>query len=153
RIRHHPLGHWLSAMNEESMSHDFQGDLDAIEAIAAVPTILKVVTHVTGMGFSAIARVTDDRWVCLAANDQVGLGLTPGGELKIETTLCHEVRQAREAVIIDHVAESQRYANHHTPALYGFQSYISMPIFLADGSFYGTLCALDPKPKHVEEAN
>jgi signal transduction histidine kinase len=30
--------------------------------------------------------------------------------------------------------------------MYGFQSYISMPIFLKDGSFFGTLCAIDRKP-------
>lgn len=133
------------------MGHDFQSDIEAIEAIAAVPTILSVVSRVTGMGFSAVTRVTEDRWVCLAVNDQVGLGLAPGGELKVETTLCHEVRQAREVVAIDHVAEDQQYRSHHTPALYGFQSYISMPIFLKDGSFYGTLCALDPKPAHVRD--
>jgi signal transduction histidine kinase len=133
------------------MDHDFKADIDAIEAIAAVPTILAVVSQVTGLGFSAVARVTDDRWVCLAANDQVGLGLGAGGELKIETTICHEVHQAREAVVIDHVAQDASYADHHTPAMYGFQSYISMPIFLADGSFFGTLCALDPKPAKLKD--
>ncbi len=30
--------------------------------------------------------------------------------------------------------------------MYGFQSYISMPILRKDGSFFGTLCAIDPKP-------
>ncbi|MBR0970632.1 GAF domain-containing sensor histidine kinase [Bradyrhizobium japonicum] len=133
------------------MEHDFKADIDAIEAIAAVPTILAVVSQVTGLGFSAIARVTGDRWICLAANDQVGLGLGAGGELKVETTICHEVHQAREAVVIDHVARDERYAKHHTPAMYGFQSYISMPIFLADGSFFGTLCALDPKPAKLKD--
>ena len=133
------------------MDHDFKADIDAIEAIAAVPTILAVVSQVTGLGFSAVARVTGDRWVCLAANDQVGLGLGAGGELKIETTICHEVHQAREAIVIDHVAEDACYADHHTPAMYGFQSYISMPIFLADGSFFGTLCALDPKPAKLKD--
>jgi GAF domain-containing protein len=133
------------------MTHEFQPDLDAIAAIAAVPTMLTVVSHVTGMRFSAIARVTPDRWVCLAANDQIGFGLSSGGELKIETTICHEIRQAREAVVIDHVAEDEVYVNHHTTAMYGFQSYISMPIFLSDGSFYGTLCALDPKPAKVKD--
>jgi GAF domain-containing protein len=133
------------------MQQDFRADLDAIGAIAAVPTMLNVVSRVTGMRFSAVARVTPERWVCLAANDGIGLGLVPGGELKIETTICHEIRQARQAVVIDHVAEDEVYANHHTPAMYGFQSYISMPIFLADGSFYGTLCALDPEPAKVKD--
>lgn len=126
--------------------HQFQPDIDIVAGIASISTILTVVSRVTGMGFSAVARVTSERWVCLAANDEIGFGLKPGGELKVESTICHEIRQAHEAVVIDHVAEDALYRHHHTPAMYGFQSYISMPIFLRDGSFFGTLCAIDPRP-------
>jgi signal transduction histidine kinase len=129
---------------------DYQADIDAIETIAAVPTILNVVCRVTGMGFAAVARVTEHRWVCLAVNDEINFGLKPGGELKVETTICHEVRDAREAVIIDHAAQDEVYCSHPTPEMYGFQSYISMPIFLKDGSFFGTLCAIDPKPAKLK---
>jgi len=132
------------------MDSDFRADIDAVEAIAAVPTILNVVCRVTGMGFAAVARVTPERWVCLAVNDEIAFGLQPGGELKVDTTICHEVRQARDAVVIDHVAEDEVFCKHHTPAMYGFQSYISMPIFLKDGSFYGTLCAIDPSPRKLK---
>jgi signal transduction histidine kinase len=130
---------------------DFKEDVDAIQAIAAVPTILQVICRTTGMGFVAIARVTPQRWVCLAVHDEIGFGLTPGGELRVATTLCHEVRQAREAVVIDHVSEDAAYRSHPTPAMYGFESYMSMPIFLRDGSFYGTLCAIDPKPAKLND--
>src|SRR3954468_999608 len=134
------------------MDDDFSTDIDAIDSIAAVPTILNVVCRVTGMGFAAVARVTEGRWVCLAVNDEIAFGLKPGGELKVETTICHEVRQARDAVVIDHVAEDEIYCLHHTPAMYGFQSYISMPIFLKDGRFFGTLCAIDPRPARLSNA-
>lgn len=132
------------------MDSDFRADIDAVDAIAAVPTILNVVCRVTGMGFAAVARVTPERWVCLAVNDEIAFGLKPGGELKVDTTICHEVRQARDAVVIDHVAEDELFCQHHTPAMYGFQSYISMPIFLKDGSFFGTLCAIDPHPRKLK---
>jgi signal transduction histidine kinase len=128
------------------MSDDFQADIATIKNIGAVRTILNVVCRVTGMGFAAVARVTESRWVCLAVNDEINFGLKPGGELKVETTICREVRQGREAVVIDDVSQDAVYCAHPTPAMYGFQSYISMPIFLKDGSFFGTLCAIDPKP-------
>jgi K+-sensing histidine kinase KdpD len=134
------------------MDSNFQTDIDALKAIAAIPTILNVVCRVTGMGFAAVARVTDSRWVCLAVNDEINFGLKPGGELKVETTICQEVRQKREAAIIDHVAEDEAFCGHPTPAMYGFQSYISMPIFLKDGSFFGTLCAIDPKPAKLKNS-
>jgi GAF domain-containing protein len=34
--------------------------------------------------------------------------------------------------------------------MYGFESYISLPIRRTDGSFFGTLCALDPEPRRLD---
>jgi K+-sensing histidine kinase KdpD len=35
------------------------------------------------------------------------------------------------------------------PRFYGFQSYISAPIFRPGGGFFGTLCAIDPRPARL----
>jgi GAF domain-containing protein len=128
------------------MPHDFQDDLDAIAAIPAIPTILEVVCRTTGLRFAAVARVTDDRWVCLASKDDIEFGLATGGELVVGTTICNEIREHHRAVAIDHVMESPDFCLHPTPLQYGFQSYISVPIMTADGGFFGTLCAIDPHP-------
>jgi signal transduction histidine kinase len=132
------------------MKTDLSADIAAVQGIAAVPRILEVVCRSTGMGFAAVARVTEQRWVCCAVRDEIEFGLVPGGELEVETTLCHEIRQSHEAVVIDNVAEDATYCGHHTPAKYGFQSYISMPIILSDGTFFGTLCAIDPRPARLD---
>ncbi|MBB2960943.1 ATP-binding protein [Methylobacterium sp. R2-1] len=129
-----------------TLPQEFLNNIVAVESIAAVPTILDVVCRTTGMGFAAVVRVTEERWVACAIKDDIAFGLKPGGELPIETTICHEIRQSSTAVVIDHVAEDPAFCAHHTPARYGFQSYISMPIVLPDGTFFGTLCAIDPKP-------
>jgi signal transduction histidine kinase len=131
------------------MSIDIGADIAAVQAIAAVPRILEVVCRATGMGFAAVARVTDEQWICCAMRDEIQFGLVPGGELELETTICHEIRQNRQAVVIDHVAEDPTFCKHHTPAKYGFQSYISMPIIRADGTMFGTLCAIDPRPARL----
>jgi signal transduction histidine kinase len=150
-----PVDPWAAAAQggrrgtQMRMSHDFQADIDAVARIGAVPTILDVVCRATGMRFAAVARVTEDRWIVCDVKDDLGFGLAPGGELKVETTLCHEIRQSRTPVIINHVAEDEAYCWHQTPAKYGFQSYISMPIIRADGRFFGTLCAIDPKPARL----
>jgi GAF domain-containing protein len=128
---------------------DFERDIAKVSGIAAVSTILDVVSRTTGMGFTAVARVTEDRWITCASRDELAFGLKPGDELKVETTICHEIRQSREAVVIENVSEDAGYFKHHTPAQYGFQSYISVPIILPDGSFFGTLCAIDPKPRKL----
>jgi transcriptional regulator with XRE-family HTH domain len=121
-------------------------DIESINHIPGVDKLLEVVCRITGMGFAAIARVTEDRWVACALCDEIAFGLKPGGELKVETTICNEIRGHGRAVIIDHVAEDAVFAWHPTPIMYGFQSYISVPINRPDGSFFGTLCAIDPKP-------
>lgn len=128
------------------MPVDHQRDIEAVQNIAAVPTILDVVCRATGMGFAAVARVTEDRWIACQVLDNIHFGLSAGGELKVETTLCHEVREHRQVIVIDNVAEDPTYCAHHTPQMYGLQSYISVPIVLPDGRFFGTLCAIDPKP-------
>lgn len=137
-------------MNRDVPQHDFQADIDAVGRIDAVPTILDVVCRVTGMGFVAVARVTEDRWVACQVLDTIDFGLQPGGELNVETTICDEIRQSHEAVVIDHVAEDVDYCGHPTPKMYGFQSYISMPILRRDGKFFGTLCAIDPRPARLK---
>ncbi|HEX7781194.1 MAG TPA: GAF domain-containing sensor histidine kinase [Sphingobium sp.] len=133
----------------ETSPHSFlelNADVAAISAIAAIPTILNVVCSITGMGFAAVARVTQDRWIACGVKDDIAFGLKPGGELRIETTICNEIRDHLNPVVINDVALDEVYTNHHTPAMYGFKSYISMPIIMPDGSFFGTLCAIDPRP-------
>lgn len=127
-------------------NEDFRADVEAISRIPIVANMLEVICRTTGMGFAAVARVTEDRWVACSVRDEIDFGLQPGSELKLETTICNEIRQHHQAIIIDHVDEDENFAHHHTPAMYGFQSYISMPIIRKNGSFFGTLCAIDPRP-------
>jgi GAF domain-containing protein len=125
---------------------DIRMHVAAIGRINIVPQLLDVICNVTGMGFAAVARVTDEKWVACQVKDTISFGLKPGNELKLETTICNEIRQHGQAVIIDHVACDPTFSGHHTSAQYGFQSYISVPITRADGTFFGTLCAIDPAP-------
>jgi GAF domain-containing protein len=114
---------------------------------AELRAILEEVCAITHMGFAAVARVTDSRWIVAQVLDKIEFGLHPGDELDLKTTICDEIRQSGEAVVIDHVAGNPDWRTHHTPALYGFESYVSIPVVLHDGSFYGTLCAIDPHPR------
>jgi len=131
------------------MTEDFSKDLAAVARIPAVATILEVVCRTTGMGFAAVARVTEDRWIACDVRDEIQFGLKPGGELRVETTICNEIRQSGNAVVIDHVAQDNAFCSHPTPAMYGFESYISVPIILPGRGFFGTLCAIDPRPARV----
>ncbi len=140
-------------MNSESndRAEDIAHDVAAVGRIAAVPTLLRVLCDSTGMGFAAVARVSDGSWTACAVHDDIQFGLKPGGQLDVHTTLCKEVRSARAAVFIDEASADPVYCNHHTPRIYSIESYASVPIVLGDGSYFGNLCAIDPRPAKVSD--
>lgn len=125
-------------------------DIEAVARIVVVPTILEIIRQVTGMGFAAVTRVTQDRWVACALLDNRGFGVQPGGELEVESAYCHEVRLSGKGVIIGHTAEDALYRDHPTTRKYNIGSYIAVPIRLTDGSIFGTLCAYDTAPHQVD---
>lgn len=139
-----------SAMNSEQ--NTIAQDVAAVQAIGAVPAMLRIICDATGMGFAAVARVTETSWTACAVQDNIAFGLGPGGTLPVETTLCIEARAAREPVFFDDAGQSARYGDHHTPRIYNIKSYISVPIVMADGEYFGNLCAIDPQPRPVSTA-
>ncbi|RXR03564.1 GAF domain-containing protein [Pseudoxanthomonas composti] len=99
------------------------------------------------MRFTAVARVTDWSWTALAFHDSLGFGMLPMQQLVLEDTICNEIRQHRQSVIFGHASADAVYSTHRVPGLYGFESYLSIPIITPEGAFFGTLCALDREPK------
>lgn len=135
-------------MNKAEQS-SLQSDIAKVSRIPSVANILEVACEITGMGFAAIARVRANSWVACATKDKIGFGLGVGGELEIESTICNEIMEHHQVVAIDHVDNDPVYKDHHTPKIYGLQSYISVPIIRKNGDFFGTLCAIDRIPNEV----
>lgn len=126
-------------------------DVAGIARIAAVPRILDAIVTLTGMRFAAVARVTETTWTACAVHDDLGFGLPPGGELALESTICNEIRQHHQPVMFGHASTHAHFSQHHTPMRYGLESYVSVPIFRSDGSFFGTLCAIDSRPADLDD--
>ena len=127
-------------------------DVALIGRIGAVPTILRILCETTGLGFAAVARVTETSWTACAVLDKTGFGLEAGGELEVATTFCREIRASRRPVVIDKASEDPVYCGHPTPKLYGFESYVAVPIVKRSGEVFGTICALDRKPAALRDA-
>ncbi|GER59597.1 sensor histidine kinase [Patiriisocius marinus] len=136
-------------MNKE-LNPALQNDIENIVQIDAIPSILNIICRTTGMRFAAVARVTDEKWITCLSQDEINFGLNTGDELELKTTICNEIRQHTNPVIIEEVSKSDEFCYHHTPKQYGFQSYISFPIYRKNGEFFGTLCAIDPKPAKLD---
>ncbi|WP_295958484.1 ATP-binding protein [Rhodoferax sp.] len=126
-------------------------DVALVGRIESVPTILRVLCEITGMGFAAVARVTDGTWTACSVRDEISFGLLPGGQLDVNTTLCKQVRFTRIPVVIEQASANPQYRDHITPRTYAIESYVSVPILLSDGTYFGNLCAIDPRPAPVSE--
>jgi signal transduction histidine kinase len=137
-------------MNDST--EDIARDVATVARIGAVPSMLRVICKNTGLGFAAVARVTEGTWTACAVQDNIKFGLMPGGQLDVHTTLCSESRAMRRPIVVDHASLDPVYRNHHTPRIYNIESYISVPIILPNGDYFGNLCAIDPRPAVVSDA-
>jgi len=130
---------------------DLKAQAIALAENERLRAILVDICATTGMGFAAVARVTEERWIACLVEDRIAFGLDPGDELKIHETICDEIRASGEAVVFDDASDDIKWSRHPVPVIYGFKSYCSFPVYLEDGSFFGTLCAIDPEPRHVAD--
>jgi hypothetical protein len=128
---------------------EIRRDIALIAHIEALPTILDVLCDLTGMRFAAVARVTEGSWTACAIRDSLEFGLPVGGSLPVESTLCLESKHLNEPIAINDASIDPKYCNHHTPRIYKISSYISVPIVLSNGRYFGNLCAIDPAPADV----
>ncbi|SFD49786.1 GAF sensor signal transduction histidine kinase [Sulfitobacter brevis] len=131
-------------------THDFQADIEIISGSDFIGTVLETIMLATDMRFAAVARVTADRWVTCRSVDEVNFGLVQGDEIEIESTFCETVRVTGERVMFNNVATDDQFRNHPIAAKFGIVSYASIPIYRGDGSFFGTLCAIDTEPREVK---
>ncbi|SEN53005.1 GAF sensor signal transduction histidine kinase [Loktanella fryxellensis] len=134
-------------------AHNFQRDIAAVANSPMIDTILRTIMLATQMRFAAVARVTQDRWVACQTIDDIDFGLQAGDEIAITSTFCQTVRDTAQPVVFDDAATDPIYAGNSIAAMFGIASYASIPIRRPDGSFFGTLCAIDTAPRSVTDPN
>ncbi len=128
------------------MSASIKQDVNAVQAIEAVPAILNIIANTTGFRFVGIARITPDSWTICTLIDDCYINLLPGEQVDAKKTICYEVESSNEPIIIEHVKHDAIYHDHPAPKMFGFESYFSWPLYDTEGNFFGTLCGFDPLP-------
>jgi signal transduction histidine kinase len=124
----------------------------AIGRMDAVPTLLQVLCSITGMRLAMVAHVGAKGWTVCAVQDELHLGITPGGPLAARTNLGFESQGLRTPIVIEQASADPRYMHRDRRGLYQVESYVSEPIFLSSGEYFGTLCAFDPKPAKLGQS-
>ena len=125
------------------MPPTLEQNLAAVGSIRAIPTILDIVCRTTGMGFAAVTRVTEDRWIACSVHDKIDFGLAPAASCRSRRrSATRSGRAARPSSSIN-VAGTTFIAVIPRPSLWLSELYLRADR-LGDGTFFGTLCAIDP---------
>ncbi|NVJ05674.1 GAF domain-containing sensor histidine kinase [Myxococcus sp. AM001] len=126
-------------------------DVAAVGRIEAIKSVLRVLTQTTGLRLAVVARVTEEAWTCCAVLDEMNFGLKPGDTLEITTTFCNTVRSTLAPLLVTHASQDPRFRDHPAPRMYGVESYIAVPLYRKDGTYFGVMCALDANPSALSE--
>jgi signal transduction histidine kinase len=132
-------------------SNNIAQAVTVIGRMDAVPTLLQVLCDITGMRLAMVVHVTAKVWTVCAVLDELHLGIIPGGLLALRTNLAFESQASRAPIVIEQASSDPRFMHRDRRGLYQVESYVSVPIFLSSGNYFGTLCAFDPKPAKLGE--
>lgn len=126
-------------------------EISLISEVEALSNVLGLATRLTGMRFAAISHFTEAHWIACAVHDELHFGISVGDVLDIEKTLCGELRIRKCPIIIGDVSDDTFFLERNASKLYGFKSFVSLPIVFLDGNIFGSLCMLDYLPKKLDE--
>lgn len=122
-----------------------------IAEIEAISNILQLSTKLSGMRFVAIYHTMETHWIACTVYGELKLRARTENKLEIEEIFCNELRKYPTPTIISSVRAHPSYFEIDPNKKYGFESYISLPIVLLDGSFFGSLCLLDSQARKLDD--
>lgn len=93
-----------------------------------------------------VGAFTDDTRVLRAIAADEPLPIGPGWAEPLEATLCQRILDGRLPRVIPDTAREPECATLPATRDFGIGSYVGVPVLLADGRLYGTLCCLSHAP-------
>ncbi|WP_122289945.1 GAF domain-containing protein [Pseudomonas savastanoi] len=126
-------------------------EFSAIAEIEATTSTLQLVSRLTQMRFVSIAKFTESDWIACAVHDAVHFGIAPGDAFALEESLCNAMRFDHKALVIPRLSQDPKYRDHPNVSLFGFESYVAIPIFFSNGTLFGSLCAIDSQPALLDD--
>lgn len=112
----------------------------------AVQTVLDFLHRRLGFQLWMFTRVEGEDWIVLASSDH-GYGVKPGDVFKWSDSFCSRMLQGLGPRIAPNSQKIKAYVEAPIGQVVPISAYIGIPICHADGTFFGTLCAIDPSPQ------
>jgi diguanylate cyclase (GGDEF)-like protein len=99
-----------------------------------------------GFGLWMVTRTVGDDWIVLQTEDH-HYGVEPGTVFRWADSFCSRMVEGKGPRIAPRSNEVAEYVNAPIGRQVEIKSYVGLPLVLADGSLFGTLCAIDPSPQ------
>lgn len=118
-------------------THDFE---------AASRAVLAFLHQRFGLDLWMVTRTEGDDWIVLQAEDH-GYSVAPGTVFRWADSFCSEMVKGHGPRIAPDVQLVPVYRDAPIGQQVPIQAYVGVPLTLADGSLFGTLCGIDPAPQ------
>ncbi|KAB0650841.1 MAG: sensor domain-containing diguanylate cyclase [Acinetobacter bohemicus] len=108
--------------------------------------VLKFLYQKFGFNLWMITRTEGDDWIVLQSEDN-GYNVQPGQVFRWADSFCSHMVQGKAPRIAPRSEDIPLYVNAPIAKQVEIKAYIGQPLTKEDGSLFGTLCAIDPKPQ------
>ncbi|HVY91206.1 MAG TPA: sensor domain-containing diguanylate cyclase, partial [Bryobacteraceae bacterium] len=113
---------------------------------AASQSVLKFLRARLGFDLWMVTRTEDKDWILLQTEDH-GYGIQPPVVFRWADSFCSRMVDGLGPRFAPRSSEVLAYASAPLARQLPIEAYIGVPLRNADGSLFGTLCAIDPKPQ------
>jgi diguanylate cyclase len=111
--------------------------------------VLKFLHSRLGFSLWMVTRVEGNDWIVLTAEDH-GYNLEDGAILRWSDSFCIHMVQGKGPQIAPRSRDILAYAQAPINQQIEIAAYIGIPLRWPNGDFFGTLCAIDPRPQPEE---
>jgi diguanylate cyclase (GGDEF)-like protein len=108
--------------------------------------VLAFLHRCLGFRLWMITRTEGDDWIVLQSEDH-GYGVAAGAVFRWSDSFCSEMVKGNGPRIAPCANLVPAYADAPIGRQVDIQAYVGLPLTRADGSLFGTLCAIDPEPQ------
>lgn len=124
------------------------GDLADVSASA-----LRYLYERVGLALWMVTQTEGDDWIVLYALDRF-YGIQPKSVFRWSSSFCSRMVEGRAPRVAPDTMAVAEYVEAPISEQLSIAAYVGVPIERADGSLFGTLCAIDPErqPVSIEEA-
>lgn len=114
--------------------------------------VLQFLHQRLGFDLWMVTRTAGNDWIVLQTEDH-GYGVVPGNSFRWDESFCYEMVRGNGPCIAPRSEDVPAYAAAPIGRQVPIKAYVGVPLLCADGSLFGTLCAIHPVEQPASLSN